>query len=97
MYARIERVDAVCDTAEIVLAGRQHAAALGRLSGFVAFALLSEDDGTLLAVSLFEDEAGLRDAAALPELIRCIAPMSSVQTPSAARVTNCEVLVQKGL
>jgi len=98
MHASIQRFDQGTTPAEaVILAGKQRAAALQRLPGFVAYVLLEAGAGQLVSISLFEDTDGLQAATAVLALE---AKGPGEPAPPAARLpwAACgEVLVQAGL
>lgn len=96
MHATIRRYDRVPTPADDAIPdGRRLAAAVSRLPGFVAYALLDAGNGALVAVSLFDDPAGLTGEARLAERWASDGHDGSLARPSEA--ISGEVIVQKGL
>ena len=96
MYAAIQRYSPETSvTSDLAPTGRQIAAALQHIAGFVAYVLLDADDGQLLAISLFEDQAGLAQAQRL--LRRQAADEPNSFSTKLPLVSSGEVIVQRGL
>jgi hypothetical protein len=70
---------------------------LGRLPGFVAYVLLTTGEGQFAAVSVFEDEAGLKAATGLPALGQRLDRVRAPRPAGQSLIVCGEVLVQKGL
>ncbi len=98
MYASIHRYAQMPPASDDVIhAGRQLAAALQRLPGFVAYVLIDAGDGVLVALSLFEDEASLLATERVPALDGWLVAEQAVLAAGQPSVMSGEVVVQKGL
>ena len=96
MYGRICRYRQVTGMVDgLIPDGRRLAAAISRLPGFVAYALLDAGDGGLISVSLFDNPAGLADAERLIEQWADEQQPSPLSSPSEA--ATGEVIIQKGM
>jgi hypothetical protein len=96
MYATIQRHAAgAASTDDRASAGRALAARLGELPGFVVYVAVEEPGGGCVAVSLFEDRAGLEAAERLVAAWLAAHPDAPRADPVV--LAAGEVVVQKGL
>jgi len=96
MYAAIRRYDHAAGSVDDLLPdGRRLAAAVSHVPGFVAYVLLESGDGGLVAVSIFDDPAGLAGGERLVEGWANERRAGPLSCPSEA-ITG-EVIVQKGM
>ena len=95
MHATIHRHHGVTgSTEEVMRAGRELAATLSGVSGFISCALLEAGDAVIVAVCVFETEEALTDGERLAGLWHEKQPALLPRPPE---VTAGEVIVQRGM
>jgi hypothetical protein len=96
MYATLERYDRIrASQDEVIVAGRQLAAALSKAPGFISYALLAVGDGVLATMCVFETQIELVAAEGL--VATWMATHAGTPLAAPAHTLTGEILVQKGM
>jgi hypothetical protein len=96
MYATIRRFPRIAGSPEdVTRAGRELAAVLCKVPGFVSYAVLEADDGGCTAVSVFESRADLDAADRLAT--QWIAEHAAGLWPDAPQIASGEIVAQRGI